>query len=332
MTITTQAADSNTDQPKERQLSPDQRTEWGDNIVFEEPGAKNEGTSIENKGTASADLKAAQGETEDKEKDKEADPKPQQVEDEVEDTVEPVVTVEDPGEYTPADYSFNVTVYTGEEGKERPKVIKVTSVEQAESLLEEDPNFGSAKNLLDFNRKLAKMENGLERDQSEHQKKKDVYESQVDLQSERDKYIESITKGIDYLVSKGKLPPISDPEAKRRWSTEQNAWQDKELVKQPGIKEQIDLLDYITKENKARDKAGIARITATEAFTEMQLEAKSSESAQANQVAAQKRKEAGARVAGSSPAPITGAAPKGIAVGRVSGAGLRGLGGDQWQQ
>lgn len=329
MTEQSQAADTNNDNqdaPKERQLHPDQLTEWGDALELTLPESKTEGgKTLRGSSDVLAEAQAGNnGEGEDKDKADKKDDKDVVVDDDTDDVeVEPVVTLEDPGDYTPADYSFTVTVYSGEEGKEKPKTIKITSVEQAEQLLEEDPNFGSAKNLLDFNRKLARMESSLERDENEHKKKKAEYEAQVGQQAERTAYVESVTKGISYLVSKGKLPKVAPELMTANWA-------DPEVQKQPGVKEQIELLNYITKENKARDKAGIPRITATEAFTEMQLESKSNESQEAKRKAEEARKAAGARVAGSSPAPITGNAPKGIAVGRVSGAGLRGLGANQW--
>src|ERR1700741_82746 len=62
----------------------------------------------------------------------------------------PVITVEDTGEYKPADYSFEVTLKDG-------KTVKVSTTEEAEKLADNPDNFETPKQLMDFINKQNKM-------------------------------------------------------------------------------------------------------------------------------------------------------------------------------
>jgi hypothetical protein len=55
----------------------------------------------------------------------------------------PLVTVQDPGEYTPADYSFEVTLKDG-------KTVKVASAEEADKIAEDPDNFETPAQLSQF--------------------------------------------------------------------------------------------------------------------------------------------------------------------------------------
>jgi hypothetical protein len=295
---------------------------WGEPQEFIEPKSTQEGAKppLEGRIPHRAELEAEdQGDgkgTEEKEDNQ--DDTTLEVEDE-DDTPE-VLAVEDPGTFTPGDYSFEVTYFEDEEGK-KPRTVKITSVEQAEQLLDKDPNFARAKDLLDFNRKVTKMETAIERDKAAWQAKKDEFDTQAKDTETRQKSIENLGREINYLVSKGKLPSVDAKFANADWSKP-------EVAAQPGVKEQLALIAYMAKENKARAKAGLAPFSsAIDAFNAMQLDEGVIKRTQAEKAAGEARKAAGARVAGVSPAPIS-AAPKGIAVGRVSGRGLQGLGND----
>lgn len=235
-------------------------------------------------------------------------------------TTDVTTELEDPGDFTPSDNSFEVTIYTGEEGKEKPKTVKITSVDDAEKLLEDDPNFGSAKNLLDFNRKVTKMETKLENEQAEHDKRKEAYDKQVETVEQNNQRVEAIANELTYLTSKGKLPKMDDKYITANWN-------DPEIAKKDGVREQIALIKYMNKENLERRKLGLSSMGAIDAYNAMQSEAIDKQRSTVKTDAAQERKTAGARVAGTSTAPVS-TAPRGISVGR--GGSLRELGQSQW--
>lgn len=225
-----------------------------------------------------------------------------------------VQEVEDPGDYQPADYSFDVVTYDAEGNN--PKIHKIKTPEDADKLLEDDPNFGSAKNLLDFQRRVSKMENNLDRDKEKWQEKSDLYKKQGEVARERAATVERIANGINYLVSKGKLPKVDAKYANADWS-------DPQVAKQPGVKEQLALLDYMVKENKVRAKAGVELLTgAVDTYNAMMQDDKYQEAVKTKQQAGEQRKKNGGKVAGTTTSPRA-VAPKGIAVGR--GGALRDL-------
>jgi hypothetical protein len=93
-------------------------------------------------------------------------------------------------------------------------------------------------------------------------------------------------------------------------------WSDPGIAKQDGVKEQIELLNYMVKENEARLKAKVKPLVSiVDTFNAWQLDTgRQKEEAEAK-AAAEARKEAGARVAGVSPSSQGSYVPKGIAVG-----------------
>lgn len=218
-------------------------------------------------------------------------------------------TLEDPGEYEPADYSFEAVVYD-EDGK-NGKTVKITSVEQFEQLLDEEKNFGSASALLKAQRLATKMESNAERDKGEHDKQKAAYEAQQIAVDQQNAVVNQAAAELNYLVTKGKLPVVAKEYVSADWSNP-------EVAKQPGVKEQLELLKYMGKENASRRKAGLADLTPTTAFTEMRAEAAEAKLRDGADAAGVARRAASARVAGTSPAP-TSAVPKGVSVGRSFG-------------
>lgn len=299
-------------------LTDDQLSEWGNEDHLELPGLIDEKGNTRRVGEDTKDNN--EDDQEEDNSDGEDDNKDNKLPDLAD--AEATTILEDPGDFTPEDYSFEVTVYTGEEGKEKPKTVKITSVEDAERLLEEDPNFGNAKSLLNFNRKVTHMESNLERDEREHQALKDAYDNQQEAVEKQQERVNTIANEIEYLVSKDKLPKVAD-------KYKEADWRKPEVAKQPGVKEQLALIKYMNKENVERRKLGLSAMGALDAYNQMQTEATESRKATNKEESAQARKTAGARVSGTTPAPVGNMnVPKGIKVGR--GGSLRDLGLGQW--
>lgn len=224
---------------------------------------------------------------------------------------EPVVTMQDPGEYMPADYSFEATLADG-------KSVTVKSPEEAEKLAEDPDNFETPKQLMDFIRKSTSMTSKLERDEEKHTEAKAKYDEQQATHAQQIETVNGYFKEFNYLVSKGLLPEVP-----KKYQTAN--WQDPEVAKQPEVKAHTAVLNYMAKENTERAKAGVPVLgSVIDAFNAMQNDPANKEASdeKAKEAADKKaadvaRKAAGARVAGSSPASQGSYVPKGIAVGKV---------------
>lgn len=215
----------------------------------------------------------------------------------------PVITTQDPGDYQPQDYSFEIEV----DGKTH----KVESVDQAEKLADEFAEKLSAKQIMQLMTKASKMELNSDRDKATWQKDKDAYDKQVDEQNARMENVENIANGMAYLEGK-KLLLAVPPELRDA------NWNDPEVAKNEAVAEQLELLNYYTTENKAREKAKLPPFgSIIDAFNAWKLENgdKHREQEEERRAAGEQRKAASARVAGVSSAPQTGYVPKGIAVG-----------------
>lgn len=225
-------------------------------------------------------------------------------EEEVEQYIEtPIVTAEDPGEYKPADYSFEVEI--------KGKTVKVTSAEQADQLADDNADDLDARTLGKLIREGLKIDTKLEKDKAAWDVKKATYDTQKQLEDERQENVSSMMNEFEYLVGKGLLPKISKEYRDANWS-------DPEVAKQPGVKEQLALLSFIAKENNVRAKAGVKPFSSVvDAYNAMQTEKGRKQTEEARKTATEARKNAGAKVAGTTttPANLTNA-PKGIAVGR----------------
>ena len=232
------------------------------------------------------------------------DAKPSGQEDAVYAEPEPVVTIEDPGDYAAADYSFEVTLKDG-------KTAKVSTPEEAEKLADDPDNFETPKQLMDFINKQNKMNRSLDKDYEKWESQRKTFDEQTAEQSKRQENVESIVKGFSYLIQKGKLPAVEDAYLNADWS-------DPDVAKQPGVKEQVELLNYMTKENADRQKAGLPPFaTVVDAYTAWVEEATVKGRIASERAAGEARKVAGARVAGVSPSNQAPYVPKGIAVGRT---------------
>lgn len=224
------------------------------------------------------------------------------------------VGVEDPGEYVPKDYSFEVTTYDTD-GK-KPQKHKITSPEDWDDLLEglgEDRNFGgNGAPLLKAQRLVTKMEGNQEHDKAEFEAKKQTYDEALAAETQRTETVNAMASELNYLVAKGKLPQIAK-------EFENADWTDPQVAKQAGVKEQLEVLSFMRDENAIRVKAGLKPMTSViDAFNAWQLENSGKKADEAKAKAAQARKDAGAKVAAGSPNPVS-VAPKGVKVGRSLG-------------
>lgn len=216
----------------------------------------------------------------------------------------PVVTTEDPGDYQAADYSFEVTLKDG-------KTVKVSTPEEAEKLADDPDNFETPKQLMDFINKQNKMNRNLDRDHDKWESQKKTFEDQTAVETERQEKVDSLVKGFEYLTAKGFLPEIAKEDLTADWN-------DPEIAKHDGVKEQIALMNYMVKENASRTKAGIPVLaSALDAFNAWQLDTNRQKDEQQHKADGEARKTAGARVAGVSAGPQAPYVPKGISVGRT---------------
>jgi hypothetical protein len=214
----------------------------------------------------------------------------------------PVVTTEDPGEFKPQDYSFEIDI--------KGKTHKVDSAEKAAELAEEFAEDLTAKQLVSLVSKGSSIEGKQERDKDKWEAQKKEFDEQSSAQQERDQAITTMASEFDYLVNKGLLPKIANQY--------KNAdWQDPLVSKQPGVKEQLELVNYMVKENEARNKAGLKPLTSVvDAYNAWQLDENRKKSENDDKQAGEQRKAAGARVAGVSPAAAGQvSSPKGISIG-----------------
>lgn len=215
----------------------------------------------------------------------------------------PVVTAQNPGEYQPKDYSFEIEI----DGKTHT----VDSPQKAEQLGEEYADKLTAKQLFALISKGSKIDLKQERDKEEYDKLKTTYDAQVQTEAQRQDTVNGIASEFDYLVSKNLLPAVSKENQEANWS-------DPEIAKQPGVKEQLELLAYMTRENAIRVKAGVKPMTSiVDAYNAWSLDATRQKRVVANKAAGEARKAAGSRVAGVAPTQSAPYVPQGIAVGRT---------------
>lgn len=219
----------------------------------------------------------------------------------------PVLSVEDPGEFTPQDYGFEVVTYDQEGNK--PKVVKINSVDEWDKLLNDDPNFGSGAALLKAERQATKMEQSIERDKKEHDDKKKTYQDAKKKYDNQVVALNTMESEINYLEEEGYLPPIEDKYKNADWS-------DKEVAKQPGVKERLTLLNYMARKNSSRAKKGLRPFSSVlDAHASYELDQTRKKAEDTKKTDGEARKTAGARVASGAPSAMN-APPAGLSVGR----------------
>lgn len=217
--------------------------------------------------------------------------------------LEPVVTAQDPGEYVPADYSFEVTDKSG-------KTVKISTPEEAEKFSDDDENFQTAKDLKNFLSKSQKMESKLDRDYEKWEEKKQTFTQQLETETSRRETVTNYESEFNYLATKGLIPKLSA-------ELQTANWQDPEIAKNEDVKIYSDILNYLVEENKLRAKANVKPMTSiVDAYNAWQLDTNRQKTEDSKKAAADARKAAGAKVASSSPAQQGTFVPKGIAVGR----------------
>lgn len=156
-------------------------------------------------------------------------------------------TQEDPGDFKPGDYSFEVKTSDG-------KTVKISTPEEAEAFaakLDDDPSIVSASQFLALGRKTAAMEQRLEQDRKVWEDDKKKFDAQQEQGKAREKTTEQWGKEINYLRGTGKLPTITPEQSTADWS-------DPEVAKQSGIKEVMDVFKWMETENGRRVQAGLA--------------------------------------------------------------------------
>jgi len=228
------------------------------------------------------------------------------------DTVEPeqyaeasqVVTVQDPGDFVPADYSFEVTLANG-------KTVKVSTPEQADEIADNDENFESTKQLMDFIKKSNKMQRQLDRDYDKWEAQKQTFEQQKAEEDARIETVKNLVSGFEYLESKGRLPKLTEEERNTDWTK-------LDVSKHPNVKAHMDLIEYMERENQIRDKAGVPRLnSALDAINAYDLDNRGKQEDNTKKAAGEARRAAGSRVASPSASSQGQYVPKGIAVGRT---------------
>lgn len=176
--------------------------------------------------------------------------------------VDEVVEAIDPGAFQPkGDYSFEVTTADG-------KTVKITSQAEADAFaerLDNEENLLTARQFLQFGRQVAKMDNGIAREESEFQTQKDAFEAQQVSEKARSEQVNQWSNELKYLQAKDLIPEIpKNIDVAGGWDKN---------PEDPGVKARMDIFKWMETENNDRRAAGIAEITsAVDAFRLMQAD------------------------------------------------------------
>lgn len=217
-------------------------------------------------------------------------------------------TLEDPGNFQPGDYGFDVVLADGTNVRiEKPEDI---------DKLPESPEFANVKDHTAFITNYSRMVNGIDNDRRKYDDDKKAFDEQQGQVQAREEFVTQLDNSFKYLESKGKLPGVPAQYADADWN-------DPEVAKQPGVKERIEVIQYMARENAERTKLGLPSMTALEAFSELRNKGFEEQQAQKTQKQNELRKQRGSMVAGAS-APQPGKTNTDMIVG--SGGTLRDLG------
>ncbi|HEU5187923.1 MAG TPA: hypothetical protein VFT87_05490, partial [Candidatus Saccharimonadales bacterium] len=162
--------------------------------------------------------------------------------------------LEDPGEFQPKDYSFDVELADGSK-------IRIEKPEDIDKI-PADADFGSPKNLMLAQAGYSKMVSGLDADKREYEASKEAYDKQQSANADLETRITTMMNEMAYLEKKGKLPAVADEYKEADWS-------DPEIAKQPGVKERLAVLEFRAKENEERSALGLSPMSVLEAASEM---------------------------------------------------------------
>lgn len=176
-------------------------------------------------------------------------------------------TAVDPGAFVPqGDYGFEVTTLDG-------KKVVINNLEEAEAFagrLDSEDGVLSASQFMEFNRKVAKMDRGIEGEQAQFQADKAQYDKEQAQEQVKNDQITQWSNELRYLETKGNLPPI--PKA----IDVPGGWEAN--PEDPGVKARMEIFKWMETENKARRDAGLTEVTSTlDAQRMMQSETAQSE-------------------------------------------------------
>lgn len=196
---------------------------------------------------------------------------------------QPAAQLEDPGEFQPKDYSFDITLADG-------SVIKIEKPEDIDNV-PQDADFGTPANLAKMNANYTRMVVGLDADKREYEAGKEAYDKQVAESADIEQRITTTLNEMAYLEKKGKLPAVDEKYNDANWS-------DPEVAKQPGVKERLDLLAYRAKENEERTKLGLSPMSLLEAHMQMGQDAAVQKAADEKKQQGEQRKAKGSMIGG----------------------------------
>ncbi len=220
--------------------------------------------------------------------------------------VRPAATLEDPGEFVPNDYSFEITTFDSE-GR-NPKTTTIHSPQDWERLIDQEPNFGGVSAFSKAQAKATRMQLSLERDEREHKAKQEAYEAEKKTTEEMEASAESIINGILYLEERGDLPKVPDQF--------RDDWDSPEAKENEAVKEQMKFLSYMRDENDRRLRAGLPIFSSViDAHNAYQLDQIREDQKATRARQNQARRTVASRVGSQSPAPAS-ASPPGMIVGR----------------
>lgn len=205
--------------------------------------------------------------------------------------VEDEETPEDPGEFKPNDYSFEVITTDG-------KKHKIKTPEDADALtdlLDENPDLINARSLMEFIRKTSRMEAGIEADKKAYEAKKEEFDTVKEQQEIRDKTLISINNGMLYLQQKGMLEAVP-----AEYDNATTNWEEHTDI--PAIKQRLDILKYMENENKSRMDVGLEpSFDVIAAYNAMQLEEMKTQKKTEESSETKKRQAKGAKVGSTAP-------------------------------
>lgn len=201
----------------------------------------------------------------------------------------PAPAVTDPGEFTPNDHSYEITLTDG-------KTRKISTPEEADALaeeLDENPELVNAKLLLEFNRKSLAMDQGLQTDKKTYEDNKKAFDEDTTSRETVAKTAQQIENGVKFLETKGMLPPvdpaIDTPEAGKEWTTTH-----KDAT---GVKERLELMKYMADNNDQRKAVGLEpTFDAVGAYYQMKTEQANEADKDADKKDADARKKKGSMV------------------------------------
>lgn len=195
----------------------------------------------------------------------------------------------DPGEFQPQDYSFEVTLADGT----KHTIAKPEDIDK----LPEQPEFASIKDHTQFINSYSRMVNGIDTDKRQWESDTKAWTDTQESAKAQEEYFSQVDSSMKYLEQSGKLPAVPAQYAEADWS-------DPEVMKQPGVKERVEIIEYMAKENAKRDALGLPKMDVLSAHSEMRNKQYEDQQATQGKAKADHRKKQGAMVTGpSAPAP-----------------------------